>query len=1215
MDILKKNLSNIEISEYSDCFEALGAALYAYSNKVKENYNPNNLFIHNKSSFSFLPALKNYANKVKFKTIERKSAVKGDKCYLGIDVGSTTTKAVLIREKDNAIIADVYLRTNGAPIKAAQECYLSLKNQINTEISIVGLGVTGSGRHIVGLHSLTEGIFNEIIAHASAAAYFDKDVDTIFEIGGQDAKYTFLVNGAPADYAMNEACSAGTGSFLEESAYESFRLKVENIESLAMAGATPPNFNDQCAAFISSDIKTASQENITKENIVAGLVYSICLNYVNRVKGNRQIGDKIFMQGGVCYNKAVPIAMAALTGKDIVVPPEPGLMGAFGAALEIKEKIKLGLIKEKKFTLEELIERTPNFKEPFICAGGAEKCDLKCEIARIEIDGKTFPFGGACNKYYNSHFAKQIDPENFDYVQKRKELIFSKYAPNIKLKDSAKSVGVNLSFHAHTLYPLYSNFFAELGFKTILPEKILEEGLERETTSLCYPAQLSLGFFQDLVNKKPDYIFNPSVLEMYVDSTTIHRMDFNSSCVFVSGEPYYVKQAYKDYDFKNKFIDISLNFANGYDTQEKEFLEIGGKLGIKDKEAIIKAYKRGVEMQIAYEQEMFQIGAEFLERLNNEPDKIAIVLFGRSYNAFADSANKGIPKKFAARGYYIVPFDMFDYRAEFCDENMYWEGGKKIVKAAQIVKREPKLYAAYITNFSCGPDSFIISSFRDIMGDKPSLTIEIDGHTADAGINTRIEAFVDVVENYRKVNENAAKKRASEFLLSYFKMSGEQSVFVDSYGNELAITDKRVKILIPAMGDLSSRLFASALRSLGINAEALPEGNNDILGYGRSNSTGKECLPLTLCLGSLIDHLENRRGGDEFTAFFLVRGAGNCRLGQYTAFIRDYIKRKEIKDACVFTLANEDGFAGLGKKFAIRGIQAIISADVLEDVRSAIYAHASYPEPAEQIFDIEFNKLEAVMEKSPSKFIKALENFSKTIRENIHIEKPFNKARYIALCGEIYVRRDGFSHKWLNKYFAKKGFIVKDAYISEWILYVDYLLRKGLLEPNIGTAEKLEIRAREFYIRYAENKIKRTLEKSGFYEYSKTHIKELLEHSEHIVPMSFKGEPGLTLGVGMYEAAEKYCGLINIGPFGCMPTRFTEAVMKSEMNIESKIATRRKHEPKFNMPESIKNANSIPFLTLETDGKVYPQIIESKLETFAVQAERMAKLMEGSSLM
>ena len=208
---------------------------------------------------------------------------------------STTTKAVIIRAKDNALLASVYLRTNGNPVKASVDCYIELKNQIRNPIKIIGLGTTGSGRHIAALHALTEGVVNEIIAHAVAAAYFDKDVDTIFEIGGQDAKYTHLTNGIASDYAMNEACSAGTGSFLEEAAKETLNIYYKDIGGIAFTAKNPLNFNDQCAAFISSDIKNASHDGCAKEDIVAGLVYSICMNYVNRVKGNRTTGKKVFI--------------------------------------------------------------------------------------------------------------------------------------------------------------------------------------------------------------------------------------------------------------------------------------------------------------------------------------------------------------------------------------------------------------------------------------------------------------------------------------------------------------------------------------------------------------------------------------------------------------------------------------------------------------------------------------------------------------------------------------------------------------------------------------------------------------------------------------------------------------------------------------------------------------------------------------------------------
>ncbi len=203
----------------------------------EHNFDKNNIFKHNTSNFATLEPLDSNHAKVTFKSLERAEANTGDECLLGLDVGSTTTKAVIVRAKDNALLASVYLRTNGNPVQASVDCYKELKKQIKNPIKITGLGTTGSGRHIAALHALTEGVVNEIIAHAVAAAYFDKDVDTIFEIGGQDAKYTHLTNGIASDYAMNEACSAGTGSFLEEAAKETLNIYYKDIGDIAFTAS------------------------------------------------------------------------------------------------------------------------------------------------------------------------------------------------------------------------------------------------------------------------------------------------------------------------------------------------------------------------------------------------------------------------------------------------------------------------------------------------------------------------------------------------------------------------------------------------------------------------------------------------------------------------------------------------------------------------------------------------------------------------------------------------------------------------------------------------------------------------------------------------------------------------------------------------------------------------------------------------------------------
>ncbi len=1210
MDFLREEFPMLYIPDESYYFEALGAAVYALDKNLEPLADFDNVFHEGENSFSFLDSLEKHINKVEFKKIDFDNAKKGDKCIVGLDVGSTTTKAVIIRSSDKKILASVYLYTHGDPIEAARKCYRQLAGQLPEEIDITGLGTTGSGRHIAGLHALTEGVFNEIIAHASAAVYFDPEVDTIFEIGGQDAKYTYIVNKVPADYAMNEACSAGTGSFIEEAAWESLGIKVNDIEQIALQGKNPPNFSDQCAAFISADIKTASQENISREDIVAGLTYSICMNYVNRVKGNRPVGKKIFMQGGVCYNKAIPAAMAALTEKEIIVPPEPGLMGAFGVALEVQEKINLGILHEKSFSLKELAEREVIYRKPFICPGGKEKCDLQCSINIIEIEGKKYPFGGACNKYYNINQKSEVNSDDYDFVKLRQRLLYEKYSPKVKLPADAKTVGINKSFQTHTLYPLYSHFFSRLGFRVILSEKAEDEGIEREMTSLCYPGQLSLGLFQDLLNKNTDYIFVPNILEMHVGEKEYQRMDFNTSCIFVSGEPYYLKQAFKDYDLEKKLISPILNFANGFDKEEENFIKIGRQLGINDEELIKHAYYDSAAVQNNFTEELFDIGSKLLKSLEADPGKFAIVLVGRPYNAFAELANKGIPRKFASRGIYVIPYDMLDFREEKIDDDMYWEGGKKILKVSKMIKRHPQLFATYISNFSCAPDSMIITPFREIMDIKPSLTLELDGHTADAGINTRIEAALDIIENYRRIEMTVKGTDSGGFLQSKVELGKDEGFFHGSEGETVPLSDSRVKILIPSMGVLASKLFAAGMRSQGFNAEAVREPDPEVLKKGRAVATGKECLPLMIMTGSLLDYIENQWDGKGYVCFFIAQGAGNCRLGTYPAFMRNVIRRKKLKNTATLELMHEDGFAGLGPNFAARGIEMLIASDVLDDVRSGILAHAKDPEEGLRIFNEEFKKLLEVVENQYDRFYKALKIFASNIFNRVPAAKPIEEAKYIALVGEMYVRRDSFSHKRLNEVFAKKGFIVKDAYISEWIFYVDYLLKKGLYEPLVSLKNKYERLVRIVYMRYAEQRIKQILTKTGYYKFFRTKIDPLVKHGKHIVPLEFKGEPLLIVGTGLNDSVEKYCGIISIGPFGCMQTRFAESVTVPEMNIETKMKIKRMHNPDFKLPDFFNGKMNIPFLPIETDGNVYPQIIEARLETFTLQASRMAELMK-----
>ncbi len=1198
ISFLKKEIDKLYIPEEARYFEALGAALWALDTETTPVAGPEDLFKTGEDSFSYLPAIKDFTSKVDFKETFRQEAQKGDICIVGLDVGSTTTKAVVMRSGDNAILASCYLRTNGDPIGASRQCYREVSLQLKEEVQIIGLGVTGSGRQIAGLHALTPAIINEIIAHAAAAVYFDPLVDTIFEIGGQDAKYTYITNGVASDYAMNEACSAGTGSFLEEAARESLYISTEEIGDIALTSDKPLNFSDQCAAFISSDIKSAIQEGAKVPDLAAGLVYSICLNYINRVKGNRAVGRKVFMQGGVCYNKAVPMAMAALTGKDIIVPPEPGLMGAFGVALEVKNKLGLGLLEPAEFDLKELAERSVTYGEPFTCAGGREKCDRKCSINRIKILGKIYPFGGACNKYVNLiRDKKEPDLENSDLVNLRERLVFKKFGTERGrrlLPPNHKTVALNNSLLTNSLFPLYYNFFTALGFDVLLGEEIAAEGMERRGAEFCYPVEIAHGSLMGLIRHNPDIFFLPHVGFLPVEK----GIDTSSTCPFVQSEPYYLQTAFDE--IKGKLVlKPVLDFSGGYEREQGSFVNMGRQLGFGAK-VVREAYDLAVQAQRDFHAACRSAGKLFLEDLEKRPDETAIVLFGRPYNAFTKKANMGIPQKFATRGYRVIPYDFLPYDDEDTFENMFWAQGQMNLKAARFVRRHRQLFATYITNFSCGPDSFIVSFFRDIMGEKPSLTLELDSHSADAGLDTRVEAFLDVVKSYIETGESEKAANSEIFKPAAVVSENERTWVVDSRGERYPLNHPRVHMLMPSMGHLGSRLLAASLRHLGINADTAPAPASRELKIGKGYASCKECLPLILTVGSLFDYLENRENRDELLVYFMPTSSGPCRFGQYNVFIKSLIEKMRLRDVTQISLTCENGYAGLGTGFSIRAWQAVVIGDALEEIYSAILTIARDKESALDVFNDACARIISSVEKDDWKGLKEVLKQTAGMLKTIPKERPLEQTPKVALVGEIYVRRDGFSRQYLVEKLAGKGIMVKTAPIAEWVYFCDYLMKNNL---NAGNGKKGFIGnyIEQFFKNSFERTIKGILSRSGLYEAHMVDVEKMIVNVSDLISPKLTVETILTAGAAITEVVEEVAGVISIGPFGCMPSRIAEAVVNAKMN-ETKMATA---EDKDLVAKVMQRCPSLPFLAIETDGNPFPQVIEARLEIFCLQVKRL----------
>jgi predicted nucleotide-binding protein (sugar kinase/HSP70/actin superfamily) len=1013
---------------------------------------------------------------------------------------------------------------------------------------------------------------------------------------------------------MNEACSAGTGSFLEESALETLGIPMEMIAETALQGRQPPNFNDQCAAFIASDIKNAIHEGVDHEDIVAGLVYSICMNYNNRVKGNRPVGKKVFMQGGVCYNGAVPLAMAALTGKPIIVPPEPGLMGAFGAALEVKKRMTGGLMQPDRFDLAVLADRQVTYSRSFICRGGKEKCDRRCEIARIRIEGKIYPFGGACNRYDNLRRNQSFDPSQHDWVRVRQHLIFGKYAPGpLDPKSDAYHgrIGLNRSFLVNTYYPLYAHFFSSLGFEPVLPNSLDQCGIDQRNAPFCYPGELAHGFFNELLEMEnpPDYLFLPHLKSM----PSLNGTPGAQVCPLVQAETFYLQTTFRQRltELKQRGIHPLaplLDFSKGLSQGREPLVQAAMQLGVSRKEAH-KAFDRALAVMEACLQEMLTLGRQILDKLSQQPDQMAVVLFGRPYNAYVEEAHKGIPHKFATRGITIIPLDFLPLGDQPIKRHMYWGMGQRIIKAAHLVEKHPQLFGTYITNFSCGPDSFLTGYFRDVMGRKPSLTLELDSHTADAGLETRIEAFLDIVRAYRQLESNRPPTAGNpgKFMPAHTLVKGKTLSVVTSRGEILPYTDPRVKLVFPSMGTLGTPAIAAAFTSVGFNTFAHEPADEAILKLGRGNTTCKECLPLILTTGILLNYVRHQRQPSEIVLYFMPTGSGPCRFGQYYIFMEDLIRKHQIPDVAIFSPSSDDGYGGVPRETQRRAWWGVIVSDVFEDIRAMLMANAKETDAALALFNDQFQRvLQALEQGDFDILIQTLDKAAQRLKQ-IKLKKPVEQVPTISVTGEIYVRRDNLSRQYLTEYLTSKGFAVLCAPVGEWVLYCDYVVNKGLSDfRHKGWYNRMKAHLKNHFMRKDEEQIKSVLSCSGLVHAEPIDVDKIIQTGEPFLSPHLGGEAILTIGSSLKEIAVTACGVIAIGPFGCMPNRVSEAILNETMKSQDKLASDPDNPA---LRATLDEIDDLPFLAIESDGSPFPQLIHAKLEAFCLRAHRVHEKM------
>jgi predicted nucleotide-binding protein (sugar kinase/HSP70/actin superfamily) len=805
-------------------------------------------------------------------------------------------------------------------------------------------------------------------------------------------------------------------------------------------------------------------------------------------------------------------------------------LGVRGQGLEKREALNFNndlLTPISSFKGFNLSKRNYEIKS-FECKG----CDNLCEINRVKIEGEDEPlfYGSRCEKYD----VKRKKQESFsgmpDLFKEREELLLKSHKEYAgRFKDGAEKkprIGIPRIFFFHDYLPLWSTFFWELGFTVELSDdtnrQIINKGVESILSESCFPHKVAHGHIKDLIEKKLDAVFLPS----FINFNDAGKDTRGFACPYAQTIPYLANIAFGSQ--KRRFLEPVINMEHGKEHIIGELKRVLTPFNIS-LSSIRKALKKAEKAQEDFEALLKRRGSEVL---NNLPERI-IVIIGRSYNAFDPGINLEIPKKLSGLGVFSVPMDylpLSDINIADIWPNMYWRSGEKILKAAELIRDNPKLFPLYIGNFSCGPDSFIHRYFHETISDKPFLHIEIDEHSADAGVITRCEAFLDSIAKRKDLDSGKPER-------------------VKLVSIRTGTSNKRI-VYIPRMSDHSFAL-AAAFETCGLEAEVMERPSAETVKIGRKYVSGKECYPCAVTTGDMVSKTMSGDFNPDRAAFFMPSGTGPCRFGQYNVMHRLILDEIGLQDVPIFSPNQDETFYRelgiVGSDFATTAWKGIIATEMLIKCLHEARPHEVNAGEADKLYSGYLKKISTTVKSSngamPELLLKMRDDFSL-------IKRDGRKRPLIGIIGEIFVRQNSFSNEELIRKIEALGGEVWLAPVEEWIYYVNLMaLRKALLrvKNNLfskgNAADLLNI----CLTRFVQDRVDRKYSEpfKGFLKtLHEPATKTILKNASPYLHDSFEGEAILSMGKAVDFVKNRASGIICAMPFGCMPGTIVTALLK-----------------------------------------------------------------------
>ncbi|MBI4664799.1 MAG: CoA activase [Nitrospinae bacterium] len=1101
-------------------------------------------------------------------------------CFIGIDIGSLSTNVVAIDEDMN-VLARRYIRTQSRPIQAVTRGLLEIGEEIGEKVKVLGVGTTGSGRYMIGDFAGADVVRNEITAQATASIHFCPDVDTLFEIGGQDSKYVAMENGAVVDFEMNKVCAAGTGSFIEEQA-EKLGLNIEKeFASTAFGAQTPGKFGDRCTVFIESDLVSNQQKGMNKEDLAAGLAYSIVSNYLNRVVGDRRIGEHILFQGGVAWNKAVVAAFESVTGKKITVPPHHDVTGAIGVAIMARKwRDKNGSNIPSRFLGFDLRDRKYKVST-FEC----KACDNVCDVSRVRFEGEQAHYYGTRCELFEGDKKKKKENTLPDLFSERDQMLFGDYLTQKKAeRKGTATIGIPRSLYFYEHFPFWRAFWENLGFDLVLSgrtnQNVIADAIEHVKAETCFPVKVVHGHVVDLVNKGVDYVFLPSTITVNTENS---KFSNSHTCPMVQAMPYIIKSAMDLKKGKVELLEPAVHFQRGLDFVAKELSDtLGAKFNLPYRK-IRQAVEQGQKAQKGFYDAIKQRGREVIESVKASGGK-PVVIISRPYNGCDSGINMDLPRKLREMGKVAIPIDFLDITEKnvaATNPDMYWRSGQRMMAAADLIRRDPAMDAIFITNFKCGPDSFIQYHVKEKLGGKPCLTLEIDEHSADAGAITRCEAFFDSLENVDTVKfslTNTHHQQGATLACGAPSGNGDGNANVESNGRRNGNNGHQRTLYLPYMCDHGYAL-AAALRGSGLSAEMLPVSDQDSLDIGLKYASGKECIPFTITTGDIIKKATEPGFNPEKSAFFMPTTQGPCRFGQYQSVQKMFLTELGMPQVPLLSPDSDNGYGemgGLGTKFRRDTWRGVVAVDILQKLLHETRPYEQRKGETDGVYQQCLDGVVDALEKDSARLFDYMWEIRDRFKSipRIQVRKPI-----IGIVGEIYLRSHNFGNRDIIRRIEELGGEVWLAPIGEWVLYCT----NRYVENSKKDKKYLDL-----FKGYMQDRVQKKDEHRLYEPFHGSLVNgedaataEILRNASPYMDATFEGEAILSIGKAVEYAEKGLSGVVNVMPFSCMPGTIVAALSKKVRD----------------------DWNNIPWLNLDYDG-IEETGAQTRLEAFMYQAGR-----------